>query len=131
MSANTTVFEVEVKVLQGRSDFKPIKYSSKVKGLYCKSELVRGQIIKMFHIESRTPEQAMQKGRKYGEPVSCRKMDVLSSLSSIEKLSLEQPTIYGKGNPYKSAVAMGEMVWNKQRKNRDYFLKNRDNSLDK
>jgi len=71
----------------------------------------------MFHIDARTPELAKKHARrKYGEPISCRKMDALSSLASIENLKLEQSPFYGVGSPYQNAVAMDEMVWQKQKR---------------
>jgi hypothetical protein len=126
MSSNVTTFEVRVRVDSGKPEYKPIKYSSKVKGYYGKVEWACEQVVKMFHIPARTHEQAKKIARrKYGEPISCHKLDVMSHLSNIENLKLDQPVLYGAGSPYKNAIAMDEKIWEKRNKRRNNMHKDK------
>ena len=46
---------------------------------------------------------------------------------SIENLVLEQPpTMYGKGNPYKSPVSMDSMIWQKRNVRRQNMKKDKE-----
>ncbi len=109
MSANVATFEVKVRVSVGKEEYKPICY-------YGKAEWARDKICKMFHIKARTQDKAEKIARKkYGEPISCRKVNVYDMLGNPENIKLEQPTVYGV-NPYKNAVAMDEMIWEKRNK---------------
>jgi hypothetical protein len=72
--------------------------------------------MKMFHVEARTPDQAIKKSEKYGgELVSCRKAD-----------KEEPPVMYLKGNPYKSAIAMESMIWQKRNVRRKKMDKDKE-----
>jgi len=117
MSAHVTTFEVRVEVgKRGTERCRPISYCgserTKSKSLWV---FVADKIVKMFHIEARTSEQARRKAKKYGRPISVRKADIASMVGCSENLSLELPPIYD------NAVAMDEMIWLK-RNNR---IKNR------
>ncbi len=65
-------------------------------------------IVKMFHIDARTPDQAWEKAKKRGHPVSCRKVDA-------EKI-MDRTILIEPLNPYPNAVAMDEMIWKKKTK---------------
>jgi hypothetical protein len=87
--------------------------------------------MKMFHVEARTPDQAIKKSEKYGgELVSCRKADKerITGLYTIERLHLNQepPVMYLKGNPYKSAIAMESMIWQKRNVRRKKMDKDKE-----
>ena len=102
MSTHLTKFEVRVKVKDG------IKHYSSFLGMFVQSET-----IKMFHRDARTGGQAMKRCEKYGRPISVRKADVSKMLGNMENLRLEQAP-YSDGNPYESAIAMDEFIWNKK-----------------
>ncbi len=68
----------------------------------------------MFHIEAKTPSQAGTRARKYGRPISVRKVDVEKMSGNIENLLL--PEAYGASNPYPNAIAMDEMIWKQKNK---------------
>lgn len=120
MGANITTFEVRVAVYDGRKkEYKPLNY-------YGKGEWIGKRIVKMFHIDARTHEQAKDIARKcYGKPLSCRKMDAASMLADIENIKLDQADAFGANNPYSSAVAMDEMVWLKRNKRRANMQKDK------
>ena len=103
-------FEVKVKIKNG------MKIYSSLLGMF-----VQEEITKMFHRDARTGNQAMRMCEKYGRPVSARKADVTKMLGNMENLSLEQEP-YNDGNPYESAIAMDEFIWNK--KNRKKRIQN-------
>lgn len=102
MSVREHPYEVRVRV-KGKV---PRGYSS-LNGCYFYPKL-----IKMFHTLAKSTQQAMDKCRKHGEPISARKVNVGVMFKDIERLELEAP--YGQGNPYNSALAMDEMIWHKR-----------------
>jgi hypothetical protein len=82
---------------------------------------------KMYQIDARTREQAIKKARKHkGEILSCRKVDATPGLKSIEKLPLDNFTIFDAQNPYPNAVAMDEMIWKKRNKRRDNMQRDKE-----
>lgn len=104
MGNNIRTYEVRVEVeKKGSSHF-----SSHV------GKHIQNKIIKMFHVDARTHEQAMQKVEKRGRPISARKVNVEEMGINIENLLLREP--YGAKNPYPDAIAMDEMVWRKKNK---------------
>lgn len=105
-----TTFEVRVRT---KSD-KPIGFDS------FHGEFIFRKILKMFHIDANKPGQAIEKAKRYGDVVSCRKVSVAEALCAIENLDLTQKPAYGKGSPYPSAVAMDEMVWKKQKRMKNH-----------
>lgn len=104
MSGDVQTFEVRVQVRQKGSRH----FSSHV-GMY-----IDDVITKMFHIDARTPAQAIRKSEKYGRPISVRKADVGKMAFNIE--TLLQRERYGLDNPYSDAIAMDEMIWQKKGK---------------
>jgi hypothetical protein len=83
--------------------------------------------VKMFHIEARTRQQAIDKVRKHkGKILSCRHVDVSPALHSIEKIQLDNFNIYDAVNPYKNAIAMDEMIMRKRTKRRDNIYKDKE-----
>jgi hypothetical protein len=81
----------------------------------------------MYHIDARTHDQAREKAKKYGEPVSVQKADPYEMFGDIEKLPI-QNEVYMNGNPYNNAVAMDEMIWQKRNKRRSNIYKDKKNA---
>ncbi len=105
MGNNTQTFEVKVLVRKKGS-----KHFSSHIGMY-----IEKSITKMYHIEARTHVQAFSRAKKYGRPISTRKIDIEKvSGVSMENLLLREP--YGKKNPYPDAMAMDEFIWRKKTK---------------
>lgn len=98
MSSNLTAFEVRVSVKGNKSS----GYNS-ANGCYCFDET-----IKMFHKWARTAKQAMDRCRKYGKPISVRKVDVSVMYKDFEKL----PLLNDMYNSH--AIALDEMIWRKR-----------------
>jgi hypothetical protein len=79
----------------------------------------------LFHVCARTAEQACDKAERYGRPVGARKIERDKIFGDIETLELKQTPlvdVYAEGNPYNSALAMDEMIWqkrNERRKNQE------------
>ena len=104
MGTNVSVYEVRVQI-KGQ----PFEYYSKY------GKRISHEIEKIFHFERNRPKQAIEAGRKYGKVINCRKVKYSDVLGNIESIKLEpQPSIYGQGNPYNNAIAMGDMIWKKR-----------------
>ena len=109
MSSNSMVFEVRVAVPKPKAKY----YSGKNR------ESIKETIVKCLHIEARQPHDAFERARKYGRPLSVRKLDKEKLFGNIEKLELRQPLpIYAENTPYDNAVAMDEMIWRKRNERR-------------
>lgn len=112
MGNNIRTYEVKVEVRKNRTR----RYSYRV-GRY-----IEDRVTKMFHVDARTPRQAMQKSKKHGRPISACKVNVEKMMRSVETLLQREP--YGINNPYPNAISMDEMIW--RRKNtRAERIKNR------
>jgi len=103
--------------------------NTRARGHYCGFQgLYRHwEKVKMFHIDARTPEQAGEKAKRYGRPLTIRKADITKMYGDITRLKLDQKPLvdmYQQGSPYSSAIAMDEMIW--QKKNRKKRVKNRE-----
>ena len=97
---NTLItYEVRVRVKSG------IPHYSSLLGMY-----IQDEIVKMFHRDARTGEQAMQGCEKHGRPISFRKADIARMQGNPEKLKLDEMLL----NPYEDAIAMDEFVWKKR-----------------
>lgn len=94
MSRNVTLFEVRVKT---------------------NGDQHHNKMFKMYHILARSGAQAGKKAEKHGRPISVRKADATMMYGNIEKLELNQAP-YQDGSPYKDAIAMDEMIWQKRNK---------------
>ncbi len=103
MSSDIQTFEVRVKVKRRGS-----RHFSSHAGMY-----IDQAVIKMFHIEARSHEQASQRCEKHGRPISVRKVDV-GRIRPISSLVL--PVVE---NPYPDAVAMDEMIWKRKTRRSD------------
>jgi hypothetical protein len=121
MGMNINVYEVRVQI-KGQ----PFEYYSRF------GKRISNDIEKIFHFERNKPEQAIEEGRRYGKVINCRKVKYSDVLGEIEGMKLNpQPSIYAQGNPYKSAIAMSDMIWEKrnirrlnaQQKDRNYKKK--------
>ncbi len=102
MGSNERTFEVKVNVKRNGSNH----YSYHV-GAYIENE-----VTKMYHILARTHYQAMEKAKKYGRPISVRKVDIDNIRPSENLQKLIEP--YGAKNPYPDAIAMDEFIWKKK-----------------
>ena len=106
MSTDLTTFEVRVKI---RGD-KPICWHPR------KDMVEYGTITKTYHIEASKPDKAIEKAeRKYGRVISCRKANYEKIIGDVSNLPLKN-TIYVNRNPYPNAIAMDEMIWNKNKR---------------
>lgn len=74
--------------------------------------------LKTFHIEAIRPKQAKIKAMKYGQVISVRKVDYTKIFGNIEQLDLNQKPLieYVEDSPYRNAIAMDEMIWQKRNK---------------
>ncbi len=97
------------------------------------SGVVRSTLTKMFHFSAKTPQQACDKAWKYGRPLGVRKIDRDKIFGDIEKLKLAPQTldVYKDGNPYNSALAMDEMIWQKRNSRRKNMQQKDKISIDK
>ncbi len=100
------------------------RYSYRVK------DWITDMRVRTFHIEARTPEQASDKAEKYGRPISVRKIARSKIFGNIEQLDLKPPP-YQEGNPYETAIAMDEMIWQKRNNRRKNMSKDKENPIDK
>ncbi|MCJ7655161.1 MAG: hypothetical protein MUO97_07700 [Dehalococcoidia bacterium] len=113
MTAHLTMYEVRVEVeKQGSQRHREISFFRNMrvekKLLYIN---VGDKVVKMFHQDARTPEQASKKCEKYGRVISVRKADVGKMNGNLANLRLEQLPILT------NAIAMDEMIW-RRRNNR-------------
>lgn len=70
---------------------------------------VEDKIVKIFHVWARTPEQACQRAKKYGRPLSARKMQIDELYAKIELLPLKnEPSVYEN---YINPLGLDEMLW--------------------
>ena len=94
---------------------------------------VRSTVTKMFHIFARTGQQACDKAWKYGRPIGVRKINREKVAGDIDNLRLEPQIIdvYKNGNPYRSALAMDEFMWQKRNSRRKNMTEKDKNPLDK
>lgn len=111
MGSNIRTFEVRVEVSKKGS-----KHFSSHIGKY-----IENKVTEMFHFDARTSEQAKRMGKKYGRPISVRKVDVDRMRGNIEALLSQLQPI----NPYPDAIAMDEFIWRRKNK-RDGRRRNRD-----
>jgi predicted aconitase len=86
-------------------------------------------MVRMYHIDARTNEQAREKAKKYGEPIRVQKAKTEDMFGEFELLPLRND-VYQNGNPYDSAVALDEMIWLKRNKRRNNMYKDKE-SIDK
>ena len=122
MSENLTTFEVIVEVERGNHyGYHPVYKGSNAK----KGAFIKDTILKMFHFDRRTPRQAINAGMKHGKVLHCRKADAQAMLGNPEKIVLDQTIAFGVNNPYKNAIAMDEMIWQKRNKRRTNSFKDK------
>jgi len=111
----TQTFEAKVEVKKKGS-----RHFSSLVGMY-----IENKITKMFHVDARTPEQAMRKVEKYGRLLSVRKVDTEKMRGNIEMCLMRDKV----ENPYPNAVAMDEFVWKRKGK-RDERIESRERDKD-
>ena len=107
MSANMLTYEVRVIIRDENSQY----YRCDI------GKTVKREIVKMFHIEARTIDQAFNRANKYGRPISAKKISMENTLASIEAKDANGDYLILKDLkiPYKNAVDMGYFIWNKKK----------------
>lgn len=86
-------------------------------------------LVKMYHIEARTHQQAREKAKKYGEPIRVQKADPLVMFGDIEHLPL-QNDIYIPGGQYSemtySPLNYSNKVYEKRNKRRNNMHRDKE-----
>ena len=100
MSISLPWYEVRVKVRQGNNS----RYK-----------------VRTHHIEARNPDNAEERARRYGEPMSVRKIQI--DTSSIENLMFQIKDTQPK--QVSQAIAMDEMIWARRNKRRENMYKDK------
>jgi hypothetical protein len=119
MNTTITTFELRVRV-RGV----PYEYYARF------AKRISHDVVKMFHVQRRTPEQAVEVGRKYGEVLTCRKVNRDKVLGSAENIRLEPQNIYVPEVQYNSALAMDEMIWKKRNIRRNNIQRDKKDIVD-
>jgi hypothetical protein len=110
------IFEVRVSVPKPKKEY----YSAKNR------ESIKETIVKCLHIEARKPNDAFERAKKYGRPLSVRKLDKDKLFGNIENLALNNQVIpYAIDNPYSNAASMDEMIWKKRNERIDNLKKDK------
>ena len=88
--------------------------------------------VKMLHREARTAEQACDWVLNWASRLhihlkilSCRKVDAFGDLERRTAIQTDMPEV---PNPYKSALAMDEMVWKRRNLRRRSMIKDKRDS---
>jgi hypothetical protein len=84
----------------------------------------------MLHYNRNTPEQAREEGGQHGRVTFCRKVnrDRILGIGLIEHMRIEPTRVMVKNSPYKSAVAMDEMIGQKRNNRRNNLYKDKENT---
>ncbi|KKN79308.1 hypothetical protein LCGC14_0340900 [marine sediment metagenome] len=127
MSRDIATFEVTVEVKKrGTEKLRRINFcgteQSRKKPYYARSA---EKVVRMFHITARNPKKAGDRGKRHGKVLNVRKVNLEALIGNIESLPLNQPV-----NPYKNAIAMDEMVWDKKKEDRRIKIEKDKNTLD-
>jgi hypothetical protein len=95
--------------------------------VYYKDVLVAKTETRMFHVEAKNHDQAFEKGKRYGRPVSARKVDrdAIAGYGNIEHLKLDQEP-YGSKSVFQNAVAMDDLIWMKKAKRSERIEENKN-----
>ena len=85
----------------------------------------------MLHFDRGTPKQAMAAGSCRGRVIFCRKVkrDRILAIGSIEHMKLDVRPVQVKTSPYRSAIAMDEMIGQKRNARRANLERDK-NTLD-
>ena len=83
----------------------------------------------MFQFNRNTPKQAIRMGSRYGRVVFCRKVkrDRILAIGAIEHMQLDVRPTMVRTSPYKSAIAMDEMIGQKRKSRRANSYKDKEN----
>jgi hypothetical protein len=92
--------------------------------------VVRNGQTDMLHYNRNTPKQAMEAGSWHGRVVFCRKVsrDKVLAIGAIEHMKLDARPVQVKSSPYRSAIAMDEMIGQKRKLRRKNLIKDKENS---
>jgi hypothetical protein len=76
------------------------------------------------------PEQARREGGSYGRVIRCHKVsrDRILGIGSIEHMRLDARPVQVKSSPYRSAIAMDEMIGQKRNTRRANQYKDKNDS---
>ena len=82
----------------------------------------------MFKFNRNTPKQAMKMGSRYGRVIFCRKVkrDRILAIGAIEHMKLDVRPVQVKTSPYRSAIAMDEMIGQKRNMRRNNLVKEKE-----
>ena len=92
--------------------------------------VVRNGQTDMLCYDRNTPEQAMDMGSRHGRVIFCRKVqrDKVLAIGSIEHMRLTPSVTQVKSSPYRSAIAMDEMIGQKRNLRRANLYKDKENA---
>jgi hypothetical protein len=112
-NADVATFEVEVEAEVGKQHY---GYYPRDKGVF-----IKNKIRKMFNFENVSRDLAIKRGQKLGKVVSCRKVQAEDALARevegiADRCMRYQDGLYAKGNQFKNAMAMDDMIWQKKLK---------------
>ena len=80
--------------------------------------------------KKKAPEQAIRMGNRHGRVIFCRKAprDKILAIGSIEHMRLTPSITQVKSSPYRSAIAMDEMIGQKRNLRRANSYKDKNNA---
>lgn len=92
--------------------------------------VIRNGQTDMLHYNRNTPKQAMDAGSCHGRVIFCRKVqrDKIFAIGSIEHMKLDVKPVQVKSSPYRSAIAMDEMIGQKRNLRRANLYKDKENT---
>ena len=92
--------------------------------------VVRNGQTDMLHYNRNTPKQAIEEGNCHGRVIFCRKVqrDKVLAIGGIEHMRLTPSVTRIKSSPYRSAIAMDEMIGQKRNLRRANLYKDKDNA---
>lgn len=93
--------------------------------------IVRNGITVMLNYNRGRSKQAMREGGKHGRVLFCRKAnrDKIIGIGEIEHMRLEpNKPVMVKTSPYRSAIAMDELIGQKRNLRRDNLYRDKENT---
>ena len=93
--------------------------------------IVRNGRTVVLHYNRNSPDQARDEGSKHGRVLSCGKVnrDKVIGIGEIEHMRLEpNKPIKVQTSPYRSAVAMDELIGQKRNLRRNNLYKDKENT---
>ena len=92
--------------------------------------VVRDGITVMLHYNRSNKDSAWQEAAKHGRVLFCRKAnrDKVIGIGEIEHMRLDDGHMQVKSSPYRSAIAMDEMIGQKRNVRRDNQYRDKNGS---